>query len=127
MEQHTPRLVEALQDVRISAVAAGDEHSLVLSEGKVYSFGSAGHGELGHGNAAAQLTMPCVVAGLQGVRVRMITAGENTSHAVTSDGEVSGGVHVALWICPGSRTRGSGWSLRRTSSCHSNTCEVTWG
>jgi alpha-tubulin suppressor-like RCC1 family protein len=88
-EQLAPRLVEALQDVRVSAVAAGQAHPLALSEGKVYSFGSGQFGKLGHCNTAAQLT-PRVIEGLQGVRVRSVAAGCYTSLAVATDGEAYG-------------------------------------
>ena len=87
--QFAPRLVKALQGVRVSAVAAGEDHSLALSEGRVYSFGSGHHGKLGHGNTAAQLT-PRVIEGLQDVRVRSIAAGCTTSLAVATDGEAYG-------------------------------------
>ena len=44
---------------------------------------------LGHGDTAFQRT-PLVIAGLQGVRVRSVAAGDNTSLAVTIDGEAYG-------------------------------------
>ena len=82
-EDHpTPRLVAGLEDVRVSAVAAGKAHCLALSEGKVYSFGSGTHGRHDH--------TPRVVAGLQGVRVCSVAAGDVTSLAVTAGGEVYG-------------------------------------
>jgi alpha-tubulin suppressor-like RCC1 family protein len=94
--QLAPRLVAALQGVRVSAVAAGNEHSLVLSEGKVYSCGRGAHGRLGHGldshglpDTATQ-RRPRVIAGLQGVRVRSVAAGNFTGLAVTAEGEVYG-------------------------------------
>jgi alpha-tubulin suppressor-like RCC1 family protein len=87
--QLAPRLVVALQGVRVSAVAAGEDHSLALSEGKVFSFGRSVFGELGHGDTAEKLA-PLLVAGLQGVSVRSIAAGAETSHAVTTDGEAFG-------------------------------------
>ena len=87
--QLAPRLVTALQGVRVSAVAAGSAHSLALSEGKVYSFGGGTCGELGHGDTAVQLT-PRVIAGLQGVRVSSVAAGAVTSLAVTTQGVVYG-------------------------------------
>ncbi len=88
--QHTPRLVAALQGVRVLAMAAGAGHSLALNEaGRAYSFGSGVYGTLGHGDTAEQLT-PHLISGLQGVRVRSVAAGSGTSLAVTSDGETYG-------------------------------------
>ena len=88
--QLAPRLVAALQSIRVLAVATGASHSLVLNEaGEIYSFGYGGYGELGHGDTESQL-MPLKIAGLQGVRVRSIAAGTSTSLAVTSDGEAYG-------------------------------------
>ena len=90
--QLAPRLVAALQGVRVSAAAAGEAHSLALSEGKVYSFGSGQHGALGHDFTADQLT-PRVIAGMLGVREHSVAAGTSTSLAVTSDGEAYGWGH----------------------------------
>ena len=87
--QYTPLLVAALLDVRVSTVAAGADHSLALSAGKIYSFGSGEHGRLGHGNTAARLT-PHVIAGLQGVRVCAVAVGHHTSLAITTDREAHG-------------------------------------
>jgi alpha-tubulin suppressor-like RCC1 family protein len=87
--QHTPQLVAALQNVRVSAVAAGLDHSLALSEGKVYSFGSNYHGQLGHVDSdAAPQSIPDVMVGLQGVRVHSVAGGGYTSLAVTTGGGV---------------------------------------
>ena len=90
--QHSPRLVEALHGVRVLAVAAGQFHSLALSvAGEVYSFGRGDSGELGHGDMAGQRQLtPRMIAGLQGVRVCSVTAGDGTSLTVTVGGEVYG-------------------------------------
>eukprot|EP00966_Prymnesium_polylepis_P114063 2636199-Prymnesium_polylepis.1 len=66
--QRTPKVVEALAGVTVRTVAAGGDHSLVLSEdGVVYSFGDGDGGKLGHGNEEGQRT-PKVIEALQGVR-----------------------------------------------------------
>ena len=87
--QRSPRLVHSLVYVRVSAIAAGSTHSLALSEGNVYSFGSGQRGELGHGDTADQL-VPRMIANLQGVRVRSVSAGNCISLAGTTDGSVYG-------------------------------------
>ena len=87
-DQHIPLVIEALQGVRVSAVAAGEGHSLALSvAGALYSFGEGYHGQLGHGDAARQHA-PRLVAALQGVRVSAVAAGENHSLALSEAGEV---------------------------------------
>lgn len=71
----TPRAIQAFARVRIQAIAAGDYHSVVLSdEGLVYSFGRGEHGVLGHGDSANQL-LPRVVERLRGRHVGVIGAG----------------------------------------------------
>ena len=51
----TPKRIEALRSVRAVAVAAGNQHSLVLSAaGEVYSFGNGYGGRLGHGDEERQ-------------------------------------------------------------------------
>ena len=87
--QLAPRLVAALQAVRVSAVVAGINHSLALSEGNVYSLGRSDIGQLGHGNTAVNRT-PLMIAGLQDVHVRSVAAGDFTSLAVTIDGDADG-------------------------------------
>ena len=84
-DQLTPRLTEALRGVRVSAVAAGGGHALALSEGKVYSFGWGGRGQLGHGYVESAST-PRVITGLRGVR--SIAAGVATTLPVDSTGAV---------------------------------------
>ena len=53
-DQRNPKIVAALQGVRICVVAAS-MHSLVVSgTGVVYSFGPGYYGQLGHGDAVLQ-------------------------------------------------------------------------
>ncbi len=81
-----PKVIEALSDVRVVAIAAGYEHSMVLTdEGKVLSFGSGGYGELGHGDRATQCT-PKVIEMLRSMRVVAIAAGANFSLVLTDVG-----------------------------------------
>ena len=63
--QFVPKVIEALRNVRVMAIAAGYKHSMVLTdEGEVLSFGYGGYGQLGHGDQADQL-VPKVISGLQ--------------------------------------------------------------
>ena len=99
--QHTPRLIEALRPVRFSAVAAGEQHALALSEaGEVYSFGDGAHGQLGHGETIGQThSSPRRVETLRGVRITAVAAGRDHSLALGEAGEVysfGGGLHGQL-------------------------------
>eukprot|EP00947_MAST-08B_sp_MAST-8B-sp1_P005310 g5310.t1 len=86
--QFVPKLIEALSGVRVSAVSAGYEHSLFLTEdGKVYSCGHGGFGKLGHGNRECQL-VPKLIEALSGVRVCGVSTGEDHNLFVTEDGKV---------------------------------------
>ena len=83
-----PRPVAALQGERVSAIAAGGEHSLVVTtHGQVFSFGSGSFGQLGHGDLQQQLT-PHLVAALAGVRVLAVQAGALHSLALSDHGAV---------------------------------------
>ena len=67
VDQHLPRLVEKLVGVRVTAVAAGNNHSLAVSgAGSLYAWGSGCSGRLGHGNTL-QYLRPKVVEALGGV------------------------------------------------------------
>jgi alpha-tubulin suppressor-like RCC1 family protein len=60
----TPQPVAAMAGVKVSRVAAGYEHSLVIAaEGSVYSFGSGASGQLGTGEAGAE-ALPRKLAGV---------------------------------------------------------------
>mmetsp|Transcript_25606 Transcript_25606/g.29415 ORF Transcript_25606/g.29415 Transcript_25606/m.29415 type:complete len:95 (+) Transcript_25606:454-738(+) len=47
--QPTPRIVELLSDAKIIQISCGDAHTVALSsDGKLYSWGGGGCGQLGH-------------------------------------------------------------------------------
>ncbi len=84
--QLVPKVIEALRDTRVVAIAAGSFHSMVLTdEGTVLSFGDGGYGKLGHGNKEEQ-HVPKVVEALRGVRVVAIAAGDEHSMVLTDEG-----------------------------------------
>ena len=73
--------------MRVCGVAAGGQHSLVVSAtGRLYSFGAGGDGRLGHGEHSNELA-PRLVEKLEGVRVLEVAAGEHHSLALC-DGKV---------------------------------------
>ena len=74
-----PRRIEALAHEHVSAIAAGQMHSLVKTrEGRVYTFGSGFGGKLGHSSRHNQL-LPKLVEGLEGMQG--IAAAGNVSWA----------------------------------------------
>ena len=66
--QLVPKVIEALRDRRVVAIAAGNFHSMVLTDkGAVLSFGKGKSGRLGHGDEEDQRE-PKVIAGLRALR-----------------------------------------------------------
>ena len=87
MQQLTPKLVGALADEQVVAVAAALDHSMaVTATGRLYTFGGGGNGQLGHGDAQRQQT-PKLVDALANTQVVAVAAGTYHSLAATSDGK----------------------------------------
>ena len=84
MDQPRPKLVAMLAKERVVSVAAGSNHSPVLSaEGALFSFGFGAYGQLGHGDTANQLR-PKRVAALAKEKVVSMAAGGLHSLALTA-------------------------------------------
>lgn len=78
-KQDIPKRVETLANVRIVQVAAGDEHTMALSEtGDLYVFGSNKAGQLGVTSVRRSTSRPTLVPSLAG-RVRAVFAGSKVS------------------------------------------------
>jgi len=78
----TPRLVNTSQ--KVIQVAVGQSHIIVLNElGDLYTFGSGGMGQLGHGTRS-NIRFPRLI--LKGKNVQAIAAGRYHSMAVTAQG-----------------------------------------
>ena len=87
--RYGPKVIKALRDVRVVAIAAGRTHSLALTdEGTVLSFGYGGAGELGQGFQHEQSRKPMVIEALRGTRVVAIAAGTHYSMVLTDEGVV---------------------------------------
>ncbi|KAF5296640.1 hypothetical protein FQR65_LT10180 [Abscondita terminalis] len=72
----------------IKKVACGREHCLILDElGKVYSFGRSSRGQLGHGHLEDELE-PKIVEALDGIKMKMISAGGWHSCAISEEGDL---------------------------------------
>jgi len=65
-DQLVPKVIEALNGVRAVAIAAGAQHSMVLTdEGEVLSFGNGDNGVLGHSDLQHVQSVPKVIEALQ--------------------------------------------------------------
>ena len=81
--QKLPKKVACLNMKRITMIAAGLRHSLVLADGELWSFGWGLYGQLGHGDFANQL-LPKKVMTFEGKYVQRITAGFSHSFALVN-------------------------------------------
>jgi len=89
VNEHVPRLVEALVGVNIVGVAAGDEHTVVWTdEGKVYSFGLGRCWRLGHGIEENELLPRQIEGVLVGERVVGVSAASHHTVLWTEEGKV---------------------------------------
>ena len=96
-DQLEPKVIEALRGTRVVAIAAGAEHSMVLTdEGAVLSFGQGSHGyplgylrgrKLGDGEEEDQ-PVPKVIKALRGTRVVAIATCDRHSMVLTDEGTV---------------------------------------
>jgi len=78
-----PRWIESLGEARVTEIAAGQQHSLVLTDaGEVRSFGSGYGGKLGHGDQRNHTT-PHPIEGLAEWAVGCLAAGVQHSLAAT--------------------------------------------
>ena len=74
----------------ITQVAAGDEHTVLLtSEGAVLTFGKNENGRTGHGTTEGNQTTPRIVGGcLEGKRVVYVAAGDAHTACIDEDGDL---------------------------------------
>lgn len=89
-DQCIPKVIEALQGIKIIAACAGHRHSIVLDEdGSVFTFGSGLCGALGHGSIEKE-DLPRRVMEFDNINVKItqISAGVDISMAVSTEGAV---------------------------------------
>lgn len=88
-EEHSPKMVDALHRVRISAASASVDHSLTGAEdGSVFSWGHSGLGQLGLGKVDEDEDLPHKGEALVGLKVCTVAAGVDGSSAMTGAGEL---------------------------------------
>nr|XP_060611660.1 probable E3 ubiquitin-protein ligase HERC1 isoform X2 [Anolis sagrei ordinatus] len=85
--RNIPTLVKDISNV--GEVSCGSSHSIALSkDGRtVWSFGGGDNGKLGHGDTN-RVYKPKVIEALQGMFIRKVCAGSQSSLALTSTGQV---------------------------------------
>ncbi|XP_047453396.1 probable E3 ubiquitin-protein ligase HERC3 [Mugil cephalus] len=87
-----PRLVAELWGAKVTKIACGRHHTLVLTEAKrIYSFGCGDQGQLGHGEEShASVPLPVQLPqDTSDDQIRNIFAGENCSFATCSSDQDS--------------------------------------
>lgn len=96
--QPTPRMVELLIDVKIIQISWGDAHTVALSsDGKLYSWGGGGWGQLGHPDTQSMpkdedgwpyQPKPKLISALRTMTVKQIAWGKAHTVAVLENGHL---------------------------------------
>lgn len=89
LDQLSPKQIVALQGHKIIDASCGVHHTLLVSEaGRLFSFGFAACGQLGHGSDQSNRTVPTEVKALANEKIVACAAGAHHSLAVTGRGTV---------------------------------------
>jgi alpha-tubulin suppressor-like RCC1 family protein len=107
--RHSPTVVRSLQGLQVIAVAAGQHHTMALTnDGSVFTWGIGTYGVLGHGDEKNS-TVPRVIGNLS--RGAALAAGAVHSLVVTADGRLHS------FGCGDNGRLGHGDRRPRTSPC----------
>ncbi|KFZ59062.1 X-linked retinitis pigmentosa GTPase regulator, partial [Podiceps cristatus] len=71
---------------KVNKVACGGEHTVVLTETDVYTFGLGQYGQLGHGTFIFETSIPKSVTHLRKHKICNITCGENHTAVIAENG-----------------------------------------
>ncbi|NWW47892.1 RPGR regulator, partial [Pedionomus torquatus] len=71
---------------KVNKVACGGEHTVVLTETDVYTFGLGQYGQLGHGTFIFETSIPKSVKHLRRHKISNITCGENHTAVIAENG-----------------------------------------
>ncbi|CAM9628382.1 unnamed protein product [Bubo scandiacus] len=71
---------------KVNKVACGGEHTVVLTETDVYTFGLGQYGQLGHGTFIFETSVPKSVKHLRRHKICNITCGENHTAVIAENG-----------------------------------------
>ncbi|XP_029785299.1 X-linked retinitis pigmentosa GTPase regulator isoform X1 [Suricata suricatta] len=84
-----PTCVKALKPEKVKLAACGRNHTLVSTEGgKVYAAGGNNEGQLGLGDTQERSTFHLISFFTSQHKIKQLSAGSNTSAALTEDGEL---------------------------------------
>src|SRR5205814_1627054 len=73
IDQSTPQLITALENIRIKKISCGGQHSILLNEdGMVYSFGYNYSGQLGLGNTIDQSTPQLIKTNIRVIKISCV-------------------------------------------------------
>jgi alpha-tubulin suppressor-like RCC1 family protein len=87
--QYTPLPVTLLSSlgVQVTAVSCGGDHTIVLSQQGVYSWGCNSYGQLGHGDTLSRY-QPVLVSSLVGKNIVQVASGHAHCLAISEDSKV---------------------------------------
>ncbi|TRZ18516.1 hypothetical protein HGM15179_008571 [Zosterops borbonicus] len=71
---------------KVTKVACGGEHTVVLTETEVYTFGLGQYGQLGHGTLVFESSVPKPVKHLKRHKIHNVSCGENHSAVIAENG-----------------------------------------
>ncbi|NXM29491.1 RPGR regulator, partial [Oxyruncus cristatus] len=71
---------------KVNKVACGGEHTVVLTEADVYTFGLGQYGQLGHGTFVFESSVPKSVKHLKKHKIRNVACGENHTAVIAENG-----------------------------------------
>ncbi|XP_036600445.1 X-linked retinitis pigmentosa GTPase regulator [Trichosurus vulpecula] len=84
-----PTCVKALKPEKVKYAACGRNHTLIYTEeGKVYAAGGNSEGQLGLGDTEERTTFHLVSFFTSQYKIKQLSAGSNTSAALTEDGDL---------------------------------------
>jgi alpha-tubulin suppressor-like RCC1 family protein len=84
------QITGAIADKQIDAIAAGEQHSLVLIDGKVWGAGDNYYGQLGLDTESSSSVFKQITGGIAAKTIVAIAAGERHSLALDSEGYLWG-------------------------------------
>ncbi|XP_024138388.1 probable E3 ubiquitin-protein ligase HERC4 [Oryzias melastigma] len=88
---YTPSPMEALKGIRVTQIACGSQHTVVLSkDGQVYTWGQDSRGQLGLGKDGSSISSPQHVRSLSSMPLVQVSAGGEQSFALSESGSVFG-------------------------------------
>ncbi|KAH1017237.1 hypothetical protein HUJ05_007910 [Dendroctonus ponderosae] len=96
-----PRLVNTLQDLKVTAlsVSCGRKHTLCATDWGVFAWGSNSHGQLGLGPHLQETPYPQLISAISQLKIVDISAGQYHNLALTHSGKVYSwgwGIHGQL-------------------------------